>query len=45
MSTCPACGKPILDGERRVSWFSKTGSETDDRGVVHLACITREDAS
>lgn len=37
---CPLCGRPIRDGDRRVSWFSKTGGEVDKRGASHLVCPT-----
>lgn len=37
---CPVCGLLILDGDRRVSWFSKTGGEVDERGAVHLGCLS-----
>lgn len=35
---CPLCGQAIQDGDRRVSWFSKTGGEVDERGASHLVC-------
>lgn len=37
---CPLCGQTIQDGDRRVSWFSKTGGEVDERGASHLVCPT-----
>lgn len=40
LSICPVCEKPILAGERRVSWFAadEVGNvDKDDRGSVHLS--------
>ncbi len=37
---CPACKRPIVAGEPRVSWFTRDERvETSERGAVHLACL------
>lgn len=39
---CPICGKAILPGDPRVSWFTKNESnDTTERGAIHLEHIFR----
>lgn len=38
---CPLCRRPLRPHEPVVAWFSKREDRfTEDRGAVHLACLT-----